>query len=124
MNFYAYHGEVLAEEWDDTTRTYTNHLDGTPPRPYTAEENAEADVRIAEARAQDNEQAINARLETSISRLTQAVEGLAVISNKTNAEITAKDTKDVARASRVIGIEVRRLVRLITRQLNTIESDV
>lgn len=36
---------VLVEEWDDGTRTVTNHRDGTS-RPYTEDENVEADERF------------------------------------------------------------------------------
>ena len=46
----AYEDDTLAQQWDDGTRIYTDFRSDTPVnRPYTPEENVEADARAAAA---------------------------------------------------------------------------
>lgn len=53
---------VLIEEWDDDTRTYTDHRTGTS-RPYTDDENQAADDAIAAAARMDDLEARVTRIE-------------------------------------------------------------
>lgn len=55
MNTLAYRNGVLREEWDDSTRTYTEYDENgqvTSSRPYTEAENAAADAAVAAEQAQ------------------------------------------------------------------------
>ena len=99
---------TLQEQWDDSTRTYTDF--STSPqivRPYTDDENAEADKR-AESEAESGNQ-------SSIEEaLSAALETLQLIIDDTNSNINsnpASRIKDLARVQ-------RRLIRLVLRRFD------
>ena len=61
----------LREQWDDTSRTYTAWgVDGeiSEARPYTEQENTDADARLADATAKATTQAnLLSKMETALS---------------------------------------------------------
>lgn len=79
---------------DDATRTHHDFLHGTT-RPYTAEENAEADERAVESREQENERTLIARATTALA----ANRDFLAIATPSNAQTLAQ-------------------VRALTRQMN------
>ena len=90
--------------WDDTTRTaYEHAADGsiTSERPYTADENAQADATGAHATQTANKSEIETNLEEDLDAMQAVID-------QTNEQLRAdpsQEIKDIARA-------VRRLIRM------------
>ena len=95
---------ILRERYDDDLRIYTAwDEDGvqTDQRPYTAEENAAADVRVAQETQVENRSTVETNLQQDYLNM-QAIEA------QSNAEIRqdpSQEIKDIVRA-------VRRLTRM------------
>ena len=96
---------VLRERWDDGSRTFTAWgatgvvVAGTP-RPYTAAENARADVTAAGAVAETNRRTIGQMLDQDFID----VQGVLA---QTNAELRNDPSQEI----KIIGRVVRRLIR-------------
>lgn len=68
---------VLIEQWDDATRTYTDHrTDPDTVRPYTAQENADADQRAADAAKAATEAQIEADTTADLTSLRTSIDTL------------------------------------------------
>lgn len=100
---YASNGTLL-EQWDDATRTYTDfRTDPDTTRPYTAQENAEADVRAAQETSDGNRRTIEDALDLRMATMQAVIDD-------TNANINgnpAARIKDLARAVRLLIRESR-----------------
>jgi hypothetical protein len=111
MSIRNYVDGVLAYEWDDDTRTYTDHtVDPPESRPYSEEENARADASQQQAQAEANSAEIT-------SDLDQALTDLQVIIDSDNATINdnpAGEIKDIARV-------VKKAIRKINERFEATE---
>jgi hypothetical protein len=119
MGALNYVGGVLRERWDDTTRTYTAwNASGvqTATRPYTAAENAAADAAAAAAAADAARTATRAAVRLIVTDLQAEKDRMDPIIAKSNAQITAADTKDVARSARRIADAAIELARFVQDQ--------
>ena len=108
-------------EYDPDLRTVTaRDMTGKvlSQRPYTVDENAEADLKKTLG---TNETTLNTDAKTTIVTLQQSVIALQLIVDKTNANIGPADTKDLARELKTIARQVLRLTRL---QVNAFDSSV
>jgi hypothetical protein len=100
----VYENGVLREQWDDTTRTYTAwDADGdqTEQRPYTAEENAQADAAAVQATQTANKSTIEVNLEQDLA----AMQAIKDTPNATINDSPASYIKEVA-------VAVRRLIKM------------
>lgn len=69
---------VLVEEWDDATRTYTDHRLGHT-RGYTEAENTAADLRIAESQRETVLIQLHSDTTTDLSKIHDAIAALQVL---------------------------------------------
>lgn len=109
MSSRNYEDGVLVEEWDDETRTYTDHRTGES-RPYSEAENARADASQGMAQAATNSAQIT-------SDLDQALTDLQVIIDTDNSVINdnpAGEIKDIARV-------VKKIVRKVNERFEATE---
>lgn len=101
---------VVREEWDDSTRMYSTYDESgtqTSTRPYTAEENADADVREAGYQQAANDAEIGTKIETVDMPAMQA------ILDQTNANIRtdpSQEIKDLAKAVRRLDRKVQKIL--------------
>jgi hypothetical protein len=99
----TYEQGVLVEEWNDDTRTYTDFTtDPDTTRPYTADENAEADVRQDQATAATNSVEIT-------SDLDQALIDLQVIIDSDNSVINDNPAGEIKDQARILKKIIRKL---------------
>jgi hypothetical protein len=97
----------LVERWDDDTRTYTRWDDGgavVETRPYTEQENAQADAAAAAAEAIRNESATSQKLQRDM-------DAIQAILDETNAGLR----DDPARALKDLAHATRRLIRRVEK---------
>lgn len=87
--------------------------------PYTAEENAAADARLAAAVVADT---LRSQVAAQITVLLASIDALKVISDKANADIGPRDTKDVARECRTVARTTVRMARLLGGVLDSTDS--
>lgn len=119
-----YAGGGLAVEAGDTTRTVTSWdeqgmlipstTEAPNPRPYTPEENADADAAAVVKQERLSREATRTAVKAIITDLQAEKARCNVVIAKSNATITGADTKDVARAGKRIAdaaIELARFVR-------------
>ena len=103
---------TIIEEWDDTTRTYTDHHTGAT-RPYAADENAAADQAAAAAALAANEAALRNGLQAAIgAALARQAEYQAVL-DATNATINGSPASHIKAVARQGKRSERALIRLI-----------
>ena len=122
MSWERYENGTRVERGDDATRTVTT---STGTRPYTADENAQADQAAAAATLAANEAALRNGLQTAIdAALARQAEYQAVL-NATNATINgspASYIKAVARQGKRSERALIRLIRLIGGLTNTADT--
>lgn len=114
-----YTDSFLSEWKDDATRkVYTFAPDGTQSsiRDYTPEENAEADAAAAELAIQTESAARKAVVKQIVTDLQAEKARVQMVIDKSNAQITAGDTKDVARAAKRIADAAIDIARLLTAE--------
>lgn len=120
----AYVNGVVTERWDDVTRTHVRlDPEGTvvEERPYTAEENAEADVReLAETR-ESNASTLRQEARESLAILLASIDTLQAVTDKANNQIGPADTKAVARESRRVARQLIAITRLVIGELDSID---
>lgn len=87
-------------------------------RPATTHEAA----ALTNSLRRDNSGTLTTQVGADISVLLASIEALKVIYNKTNATIGPADTKDVAREARRIARQVIALSRLVSKQVDTIDT--
>lgn len=98
-------GDLLIE-WDDETRTVTDHTDDpATKRPYTAEENAAADERAALRTEETNR-------ETLIKRATEAL-----TANRAYLAIGSPTTAQNAAQIRALTRQMNAVIRLAAHDL-------
>lgn len=115
---------VLRERWDDAARTFTAWDENgtqTEQRPYTAQENAEADARVQAETEQANEATLREQAAADLTALSASIDQLNLVVDKNNNAIGGGDTKAVAREARAIARATKRLTRLMIRQLDGTE---
>lgn len=113
---------VVSERWTDETRTYERlDPDGTvvETRPYTPEENAEADVRDEHVGREATASELRTEAADSITTLLASIDTLQAIVDKPNNQITAADTKSVARESRRVARQLIAVTRLVVGALES-----
>jgi hypothetical protein len=111
--------QIRYAEYNDTARTVTTRdMVGTviEQRPYTDEENAEADARD---NATVNEETLRSNTTTAIATLSQVVTDLQSIATKVDTAITPADTKLIA--ADLVKV-VRQVVRVSRLQVNQYDS--
>ena len=107
---------ALRERRDDTTRTVTTYdATGavTSTRPYTASENAAADQTAIQEQARLAYEATRQAIKAIVTDLQAEKDRVQVVLDKTNANITAADTKNVARAAKRIADATIDLARFV-----------
>lgn len=117
MKFPIYDGETLVAEWDDDNRVFINHQTGET-RPYTEEENTDADARQAHETATANEAALLAGIEKVLARAADYQAKAQEIIDDTNQNINsspAKYIKTLARGEKRIAGDIMRLARIAGR---------
>lgn len=102
---------TLTVEYHDDTRTVVTRegMVETTSRPYTAEENAAADLRNARI---SNEASLRVDALSQLSVMMTSIGSLQTVFDKPNAELTVADTKTIARELRRVTRQVMRLTRL------------
>lgn len=104
------------ERGDDAARTVT-HYDETgavlSTRPYTAEENAAADADAAQATANAEREVTRTAIKAIVQDLKLEKDRVQPVIDKANAEVTGKDTRDVARAAKRIADAAIDLARFV-----------
>lgn len=106
MSSRTYEQGVLVEEWNDDTRTYTDFTtDPDTTRPYTADENAEADVRQDQATAATNSAEIT-------SDLDQALIDVQTLLDTPNSEIAATPAPYI----KDLGHVIKKLIRKVNER--------
>lgn len=136
----VYRANTLRERWDDTARIYTRwDAAGTQveQRPYTAQENAQADARAAAELLSTNETTLQTRaaaaLAANATDLTQAQtvwDGANTIANGTGTLTTAQLTtavRSLATGVRILAAhdraqikQINALIRLVTQALDSV----
>jgi len=113
---------VVTERFDDDTRTHSR-LDpsGTviEQRPFSTEENAEADVRIAHATREHTATGLRGKAEEGIATLLASIDTLQSITALPNNQITPSHTKDVARETRRVARTLVAVTRLVAEALDS-----
>lgn len=109
----------LRQFWNDTTRTYTEYdengvaINGTP-RPYTAEENANADAASVVATQMTNRSNIEAQATAALTQLATIRTDLATLANTSKATINADPglyIKQLGARLDTTALILRRLIR-------------
>ena len=116
MSAQNYRGGVLVEQWDDTTRTYSDfRTTPTTTRPYTAAENAAADAQAAADLMAVNRQAL-----TGTNSLQARLDRLATY--KTDADLTAvlAQTNNQALATATLNRALKTMIRREERLTATV----
>lgn len=106
---------IVIEEWNDETRTYTNH-ETSESRPYTPAESTQADAEAARLSQASNRAALEAGLANVITRALayQAdAQGIIDTTNQTINGSPAPHIKTLARGQKRLAGDVIRLARLI-----------
>lgn len=103
------------EYYDDLTRTVTvyDEQGNASERPYTAAENAAVDQVIAQEQARIDREATRTAIRAIVTDLKAEKARAQAVIDKTNATITAADTKDVARAAKRIADATIDLARFV-----------
>ena len=113
---------VVSERWNDATRTYTR-LDPsgsvTETRPFTTEENAEADIRQAAGARELVAVSMRDQARASIDTLLASIDSLQAVVDKANNQIGPADTKTIARESRRIARQLIAVTRLVVGALDS-----
>ena len=104
---------TLVEEWDDTTRTYTDHRTDPPTtRPYTPEENAEADQQAEQEQKAANDQALRDGLAAAIDAALARQAAYQAVIDTPNSEIKANPQSHIVNLARQGKRSERALIRL------------
>lgn len=101
-------------EWNDDTRIYTNHITGEQ-RPYTEQENADADLRGSSMASFMVEDTLKAGLAKVITRALEYQANAQAIIDDTNANIKSNPApaiKALARGQKRSAGDIIRLARL------------
>jgi len=117
MNTEIWENGVLRTRWDITSRTVSSwDANGVliEERPYTAAENASADAMVATEALNAAQKATRERVKLIVTELQAEKDRVQLVIDKTNANITGADTKDVARAAKRIADAAIDLARLLT----------
>lgn len=110
---------VLRQFWDadSTPRMYYEYdANGnlTLEREFTVQENSSTDYLIQDALNAEAAQARRAAVKLIVTDLKVEKDRVQAVLDKTNAQITPSDTKDVARAAKRIADAAIDLARLLT----------
>lgn len=125
MTSRTYAGNTLIEEWDDDLRILTRwDLDGiqTEQRPYTTEENAEADLRVAEEQRVANAQALRDGLANVISAALDRQALAQAVIDTPNSDINSKPAPHIVSLARVCKRQERAIIRLARLAGNLLDS--
>jgi type 1 fimbria pilin len=100
---------VLIQQWDDTNREFTTwDAEGNPTsRPYTVEENAQADIRALRQAESTNETSLRDKLRLALT----ANNDYLAISSPTAAQTTAQ--------VKLLSRQANALIRLANQQLDS-----
>jgi len=113
----VYANGVLAQRWDDATRTYTDfRTDPDTVRPYTTAENAAADALAAQAAQEVVHAATVTRVKAIITDLQAEKDRVQPAIDATNATINANPAtyiRDNARAIKRVADAVADLARYV-----------
>lgn len=107
----VYADGILVESWDDTTRTYTDHRIGET-RPYTDEENADADQRAEQEQKTANDQALRDGLQAAIDAALLRQAAYQAVIDTPNSEIKANPQGHIVSIARQGKRSERALIRL------------
>ena len=110
---------IYVEYHDDTRQVITRQDGEEPSRPYTADENAAADLRNDRI---NNEASLTADSIANLDVLLASITSLKTVTDKANAEIGPGDTKTVARESRRAARQVVRITRLLLDASDTTDA--
>ena len=116
MSAQNYRGGVLVEQWDDTTRTYSDfRTTPTTTRPYTTAENAAADAQAAA-----DLMAVNRQSLTGTTSLQGRLDRLALY--KTDVDLTAvlAQTNNQALATATLNRALKTMIRREERLTATV----
>lgn len=108
----AYENGVLIEQWDDSVRIYTDFRSEPPVnRPYTPEENAQADVRAVADALSENRAALSdpEKLLARLARLDAYEEDPEIVAALARANSTAPTTQEL---NRLLKVMLRRQSRI------------
>lgn len=109
-------------EYHDDTRTVVIYVGSeSTQRPYTDEENAQADARLA---LKTNESQLSTDALSEINTLLASVETLKAITDKANSDIGPSDTKSVARETRRVARQLVRLTRIMLDAVETADTGI
>lgn len=112
MSIEIYSDDALIERYDDVARTYTAwDAEGVQieQRPYTAEEDAEADVRAAERTERENAQQVEEAFDSAMDDLQQILDAPSM----TNAQALA--------AIKALARILRKVLRYIRKDFTGVE---
>ena len=101
----AYEDDALAQQWDDGTRVHTDFRTEPPTnRPYTSEENAEADARAAAEVLTANRAALSdpAQLLARLARLAAYDSDPDIVAALARSNSTAPTTQELNRLLKVM----------------------
>ena len=108
--------------YDDVTRTVTTTVDAVtrPPRPYTAEENADADAR---AIAAVNAGTIREQIAQGIEALQASATALRNVAELPNAQVGPTQVRIIAREAHTLALALVRVGRLLGNVLDSTNGD-
>ena len=128
MSHQVYRDGVLREFWDDIPRLYTAwDAQGTQvtQRPYTAQENAQADVTAAASTAAANARTLRLDVESNIATLLTTLAALDTITARTNSTINsnpAASIKDLTREVKTVARQAIRVARIVSGAVQSTEG--
>ena len=111
--------------WNEETQMYTEKNAAgeiTVSWAFLPGEVPLADARAASEILVSNELTLRNQALAELTTLLSGIEALKVIYNKANNQITAADTKDVARETRKVARQLVRITRLVLRALDSTDT--
>lgn len=117
-------GFVLREEW--TAREYIRYSRAgvvVERRPLLPEEADRVGTETRVEASAEDEASLRSQARAAIDVLKAQIETLNAIAAKANNQITAKDTKDVAQASRRVARQLITVLRLVTGDYTGMDQD-
>lgn len=112
MGTMRYEDGTLIESWDDENRTYTDHVTGQQ-RPYTAEENVEADARGRQELLSTNNGTLRGGLPQALADALARQAEYQTVLDTTNATINSNPAGYLKTVARQGKRSERALIRLI-----------